>query len=323
MKACVIGVGAMGRHHARVLSTLEKVELVGLVDQNIEAADRLARRFNTLAFPDLAALIRHSRPDFAIVAVPTTAHFKVATALIEEGIAVLIEKPISSTLEEADQLIALASQKKVMLSVGHIERFNPAVMQLKARLLEGEAGTIHCIETCRRGPFPKHVLDVGVALDLAVHDVDLIRHISGEEIMEEQHIAERRIHRKHEDFLRAQMRLSGGTLATLAIDWLTPTKIRELYASGDKGMFRVDLLTQDLFFYENLSVETSGWDTIQELRGVSEGRIVRHVVNKAEPLLQEIMAFINSLEKGIDPVVSGADAKRALELAQQFALKAA
>ena len=323
MKACVVGVGAMGRNHARVLSTLDRIELVGLVDQNAEAAGRLANRFNTQAFPDVSALLRHTRPDFAIVAVPTSAHFTVASLLMEEGISVLLEKPIASTLDEADRLIALAKHKGVKFTVGHIERFNPAVMQLKSRLMNGEAGAVHCIETCRRGPFPKHVLDVGVALDLAVHDVDLIRYISGQDIIDEHHIAARRIHVKHEDFLRAQIRLTGGLYATLAIDWLTPTKIREVFVSGSKGMFRVDLLTQDLFFYENLSDETSGWDAIQDLRGVSEGRIVRHVVNKSEPLLQEISSFIGCIENGGEPVVSGVDAKLALQFAQQFALTGA
>jgi predicted dehydrogenase len=321
MKACVIGVGSMGRNHARLLTSFQNVDLIGIVDRDIERASDLAEVFRTKAYSELDELLAQNKPDFAVVAVPTFAHVHVASTLIRAGVHVLIEKPISSTVEEADELIALAAEQEVFLSVGHVERFNPAVLNLKQRLDAGELGDIFHIETRRRGPFPKHVLDVGVALDLTVHDLDLISFISDDEIMSVDHILKRRIHKTHEDFVRAIIELKSGAVATMGIDWLTPTKIRDISVTGERGMFRVDLLTQDLTFYENTEAMTSDWDRLSALRGVNEGRVIKYVINKSEPLANELRSFIESIENKKAPLVSGVDGKNALLFAQSLSLQ--
>ena len=320
MKAAVIGVGSMGNNHARLLMQMGSVELVGIVDHDFQRAGQVADRHGTTAYKDISTMLRAAKPDAVVISVPTVAHFAAAGEVIRAGVHVLIEKPIASTLEEADQLIELADTHNVCLSVGHVERFNPAVVELRKRLDDGELGATFHIETRRRGPFPKHVLDVGVAVDLTVHDLDLIRFIAGSNIVEMQKIHARRIHTHHEDFVRAQIEMDNGVFASLAIDWLTPTKIRDLSVTGEKGMFRVDLLTQDLTFYENIEATTSSWDQMSALRGVNEGRVIKHVIQKSEPLAIELTSFFDSIKSGKPPLVTGDDGRAALAHAQSLAM---
>jgi predicted dehydrogenase len=199
--------------------------------------------------------------------------------------------------------------------IGHIERFNPAVMALRDRLADGELGRVFQVDARRQGPFPARVQDVGVVIDLAVHDLDVMRFVTGSEIKRVYAETERRIHSSHEDLLSGLVRLEDGTVGTLAINWLTPTKIRELYVTGELGMFRVDYLTQDLYFFENASAPVEEWP-IRVLRGVSEGKMIRHVVAKREPLRVEQEAFLSAV-RGEAPIpVTGRDGLRALELAK-------
>jgi len=200
--------------------------------------------------------------------------------------------------------------------VGHIERFNPAVVALKACLSDGELGRVFQFDARRQGPFPARVRDVGVVIDLAVHDLDVMRYVSGAEVVRLYAETERRIHSSHEDLLTGLVRLSDGTVGTLSVNWLTPTKIRELAVTGERGMFRVDYLTQDLYFFENATARGNGWEALHMLRGVSEGRMIRLVVAKKEPLRAEQEAFLAAV-RGEAPVpVTGWDGLRALELAQ-------
>ena len=148
------------------------------------------------------------------------------------------------------------------------------------------------IDAHRQGPFPARIKDVGVVIDLAVHDLDVMRYVSGAEVVRVYAETERRIHSTREDLLTGLVRLSDGTIGTLTINWLTPTKIRELYVTGECGMFRVDYLTQDLYFFENATANGGDWETLRALRGVSEGRMIRHVVAKKEPLRAEQEAFL-------------------------------
>ena len=157
--------------------------------------------------------------------------------------------------------------------------------------------------------------DVGVVIDLAVHDLDVMRYVTGAEIQRVYAETERRIHSTREDLLSGLVRLEDGIVGTLTINWLTPTKIRELYVTGEQGMFRVDYLTQDLYFFENADAPVDDWQ-FRNLRGVSEGRMIRHVVAKREPLRVEQEAFLAAV-RGEQPVaVSGQDGLRALELAR-------
>ncbi len=316
LKVAVIGIGAMGRNHVRVYSELPGVELVGVADVDIQAAEAAARRYSTHAYGDDVALLDEQRPDAVTIAVPTVDHLAVALQVIQRKINLLIEKPIALSVDEGRQIIAAAEQAGVQLMVGHIERFNPAVIALKAHLAEGELGRVFQIDAHREGPFPARIRDVGVVIDLAVHDLDVMRYVSGSEVVRVYAETGRCIHSTREDLLTCLVRMADGAIGTLTVNWLTPTKIRELYVTGECGMFRVDYLTQDLYFFENATAINGEWDTLRVLRGVSEGRMIRHVVSKKEPLRAEQESFLAAVRGESSVAVTGRDGLRALELAQ-------
>ncbi len=316
MKVAVIGVGIMGQNHARVYSDLPDLELVGVADTDGHAAQVAARRFGGKAYTDYLQLLDEQSPDAVTVAVPTVDHLDIALEVIRRGIHLLIEKPIAFSVDEGKRIIAAAEQAGVRLMIGHIERFNPAIQALKVHLTRGELGRVFQIDARRQGPFPARIRDVGVVIDLAVHDLDIMRYVTGAEIRRVYAETERRIHSTREDLVSGLVRLSDGTVGTLSINWLTPTKIRELYVTGECGMFRVDYLTQDLYFFENATTSDGDWDTLRVLRGVSEGRMIRHVVGKKEPLRIEQEAFLAAVRGTIPVAVTGEDGLKALELAQ-------
>ena len=319
-RVAVIGVGAMGRNHARVYWEMGGVELVGVADVNAGLAEAVATRYGTRAYSDYRRLLDEQKPHAVTVAVPTEDHLAVALEVLQRGIHLLIEKPIAFTVDEGQRIVAAAEAAGVHLMVGHIERFNPAVVALKAHLAQGQLGRVFQIDARRQGPFPARVKDVGVVIDLAVHDLDVMRFVSGSEIVRVYAETERRIHSTREDLVVGLVRLEDGAIGSLAINWLTPTKIRELCVTGERGMFRVDYLTQDLCFFENASADGDGWEALHMLRGVSEGRMIRYVVAKQEPLRAEQEAFLAAV-RGEGPVaVSGVDGLRALELAQTVVL---
>ena len=194
LRVAVIGVGAMGRNHARVYAEMPEVELVGIADADLATAQAVARRYGTQAYSDHIRLLDELRPDAVTVAVPTVEHLHVALECIEHGVHLLVEKPIAFTVEEGRQIIAAAEQAGVKLMVGHVERFNPAVLALKQHLAAGKLGRVFQIEAHREGPFPSRVQDVGVVIDLAVHDLDVMRYVSGCEVVRVYAETERRIH---------------------------------------------------------------------------------------------------------------------------------
>lgn len=315
LRTAVIGVGSMGRNHARVYWEMAEVELAGVADANPAAADATAKRYATHAYTDFRQMLDEEKPDAVTIATPTVYHLETALEVIGRGMHLLVEKPIAFTVEEGQRIIQAAQQAGVKLMVGHIERFNPAVIALKAHIAKGELGRVFQVDAHRQGPFPARINDVGVVIDLAVHDLDIMRYVTGAEITRIYAETENRIHGEHEDLLSGLVRLSDGTVGTLAINWLTPTKIRELYVTGECGMYRVDYLTQDLYFFENAVTNGAEWESLRVLRGVSEGQMVRFVVAKKEPLRSEQEAFLAAVRGEAEPAVSGADGLRALELA--------
>lgn len=315
-KVAVIGAGAMGRNHARVLSEMDGIQLVAVADLLADSAEKVARRYGAIPYTDVNRLFDEQKPDAVTIAVPTVEHLRVAKAAAIRGIHMLIEKPIAFSVAEGQEIIDAAEQHNVVLMIGHIERFNPAVAALKQHLAADELGRIFQIDARRQGPFPARVFDVGVVIDLAVHDLDIIRYVTDDEIIRVFAETERRIHGSHEDLLAGLVRLKDGAVGTLMINWLTPTKIRELMVTGERGMFRVDYLTQDLYFFENSVTNGSDWQPLSVLRGVSEGRMIRHTVSKREPLRAELDAFLMAVRGEAKPAVSGLDGLRAIELAQ-------
>jgi predicted dehydrogenase len=315
LKTAVIGVGNMGRNHARVDWELPGVTLVGVADQNETTVRGIAERYNTKPYTEYREMLDEQKPDAVTIAVPTSSHLQVAMEVIQRGIHLLIEKPIAFNGDEAREIITAARKADVKLMVGHIERFNPAVIALKKHLADNELGHVFQVDARRQGPLPERINDVGVVVDLAVHDLDIMRYVTQAEITRVYAETEHGIHSQKEDMLSGVVRLSNGTIGTLLINWLTPTKIREFYATGEGGMFKVDYLTQDLFFFENAKANGGEWDTLRVLRGVSEGKMVRYCIEKREPLRVEHEAFFGAVRGEMPVAVSGEDALRALELA--------
>lgn len=314
-RIAVIGVGAMGRNHARVCSEIPEADLVAVVDENHELAKTAGRLHGAKAFADYLKMLDAEKPEAVIVAVPTQAHHEIVTDLLKAGCNVLVEKPIAATLEEAQDIVSLAGEKDLVLMVGHIERYNPAVTELKRRLDGGELGRLFQIHARRLGPFPARIRDVGVVVDLATHDLDIMRYLTGSEVIRVYAEANREIHTSNEDLFTGMARFADGTLGLLEINWLTPTKIRELYVTGERGMFRADYLTQDLYFFENADVNGEGWTTMAVLRGVTEGAMTRFAIRKKEPLRAEVEAFISGVRGDASRTVKGSDGMAALALA--------
>jgi predicted dehydrogenase len=308
----IIGLGVMGRNHARILDDLDQAELVAVCDPADEAMSWAKKRHLT-GYRTYDELFEKERLDAVTIAVPTRFHLEVGLAALERGLDVLMEKPIAVDLEEAGQLVAAAQRHGAVFAVGHVERFNPAVRELKRRLDSGEVGRIFQIHSRRQGPFPSRIRDVGAVIDLATHDLDVMRYLLGVEVVRVYAETERNIHTEHEDMLNALLRFENGAVGIVQVNWLTPTKIRELTVLGERGMLQLNYITQDLVFYEN-SV-ASAEHPLSMLTGVSEGTLTRHAVDRAEPLRVELESFLASVANKTPAEVGGEDGLRALELA--------
>jgi len=317
-KVAVIGTGSMGRNHARVYWEMPEVEFVGIADADLDKASTLGNKYGIPVFKDYQELLDKQKPEAVTVAVPTVMHHQVAMEVINRGIHLLLEKPVAQEIEQGKEIIKKAAEKKIKLMIGHIERFNPAIITLQQELERKVLGKIYYLESHRVGPFPARISDVGVIIDLAVHELDIMRHIAQSEINRVYAETERRIHTAHEDLISATLRMENGIIGTISINWLTPTKIRELKVIGELGMFKVDYLTQDLYFYENSSAKGSEWETFQILRGVSEGKVIKYSFSKKEPLRAEQEAFLTAIREDQPVPVSGEDGLQALILAKKM-----
>ena len=315
IKAAVIGVGAMGKNHARVYDELPGVNLVAVADTQLDTARAVGERAGVSYYSNYLKMLDEMQPEVVSIAVPTALHAEVALATLEVGAHVLIEKPIAGSLEDGQQLIRRAVELNRKLMVGHIVRFNPAIQALKQKLIEGSLGRIFQVICRRVGPFPSRIRDVGVVIDLAPHDLDLMRYLIGANPTRLFAETEQRIHTEHEDLLSALLRFPGGITGVLEINWLTPTKVREVLVLGERGLYRVDDLTQDLYFYENAVADQVTWPALQNLKGVSEGSMTRFALPRYEPLKAELQAFLKSVQEDTPVPVTGEDGLIALELA--------
>jgi len=314
MEVAVIGVGSMGINHLRVYTELDGVEVVGASDISRGQLEKVAGRFSVKTYSDYKELIENEKPQAVSITVPTSEHETVATFCLEHGAHVLVEKPIAATVEEGRRMIALAEKVGKQLMVGHIIRFNPAMQSLKQRLENGDAGKVFQVFCRRAGPFPARIRDVGVVVDLAPHDVDIMRFLTGKEPIRVYAETEQQIHTDHEDLLFGLLRFDDGITGALEINWLTPTKMRETLVLGEKGLFRVDDLMQDLYFYENPQANGELWSPFRAIRGVSEGSMTRFSIQRHEPLKSEIQAFIAAVHSGETVPVTGQDGLKALRL---------
>lgn len=302
----------MGRHHARLLQSSPRVAFAGAIDPG---GDRWsAVRDPALVFDTLDGALAAGPIDFAIVAVPTEDHVEVAGALAGHGIHLLIEKPLASTADDARAIMAACKAAGVHGAVGHVERFNPALVELRRRIGEGQLGEIFLIATERVGPFPDRVRDVGVVKDLATHDLDIVRWLGGD-VSALAAQTQYRMGRAHEDLVLVTGRLVSGVSFSCNVDWLSPTKVRRTRVLGERGMLVADTLSADLTFYANGDV-ASEWGATQAMRGVSEGDMTRYALSRREPLLSELEAFIDLVEGKGSTVVTLAEGLGIVECAE-------
>lgn len=315
LRVAVIGAGSMGQNHLRVLSDYgADAELVALSEPVDEVRTRAAGRYQVPSYADYRVMLATEKPDLVTVVVPTNLHADITMHALDAGVNVLVEKPIASTIEQAHAMIDLARARGVRLAVGHVERFNPAVVELKRQLEAGRLGRIFSMHSRRLGPFPPRIRDVGVILDLATHDMDVMRYLCGEDVEHVFAETQRRVHQSQEDLVLGLLRFSNAVVGVLDVNWLTPTKVRELSVTGERGMFLVNYLTQDLYFYEN-DYNAVEWDALRRVTGVSEGSMTRLKLNKAEPLRLEYNDIIGAIRDDHDVTVTGEDGLAVLTLA--------
>jgi UDP-N-acetylglucosamine 3-dehydrogenase len=319
LKVAVIGAGSMGMNHIRVLRDFgeDHVSLVGVAETDEGTRRRAVGRFHVAGYADYRQMIEETHPDLVAVVVPTYVHFEVASFVLAHGIHVLIEKPIAGTLAEALALIKLAERQQVRIAVGHVERFNPAIIEVKRQLFAQRLGQPFYLHTRRIGPFPPRIRDVGVILDLASHDIDIMRYLTNAEVDLVQAQTRRHIHSTHEDLLLGILHFTNNIIGMLDVNWLTPTKVRELTITGEKGMFLVNYLTQDVYFYENDYTPTT-WDALRSTSGVSEGTMTRLKIQKAEPLRLEYENVLNAIRDDRAPMVTGEDGVEVLKVVLQL-----
>jgi UDP-N-acetylglucosamine 3-dehydrogenase len=286
LRAGLLGVGAMGRHHARVLREIDGVELVAIADPG---GDPWGVAGALEVLPDIDALIA-AGIDVAVVAVPTQFHLDAALALAEAGVHTLVEKPIAHTVEAGRAMVDAFAAKGLVGAVGHIERFNPALQELRRRLEAGDLGEVYQIATRRQGPFPSRIADVGVAKDLGSHDIDLTAWVAQSEYASVYGQTALKSGRPHEDMIIASGRLKNGVIVNHVVNWLSPMKERVTIVTGETGTFVADTSTGDLTFYANGTFPLE-WESVTAFRGVSEGDVIRYAFPKREPLRVEHEAF--------------------------------
>lgn len=291
LKVGVVGLGAMGNNHVRLYSQL-KCKLAGVADINPAIAKEIGEKYHTPYYQDYHQLI--PKVDAVSIAVPTTAHYAVVMDFLREGKHCLVEKPIAFSLDEASEMIKLAQKKQVNLAVGHIERFNPAVVSLKQIVDDGKLGKLLIISTRRVGPSVSRIRDVGVVIDSATHDIGVIRYLVGRDPIK---IFSRVGRLKHAKEDHAVIMLDfDGTTACIEVNWFTPHKVRTLVATGSEGIAYLDYIEQKLTVCNSHN---------ENIVNILEG----------EPLKLELEDFLNSIVLRRKPAVDGEEGLAILRIA--------
>lgn len=318
LRVGLVGLGMMGRHHARVIREVDGLELVGVADAQGDPHG-VAGGLNVCE--SVAALIEQGI-DSAVVAVPTAYHEAVALELAEAGIHTLIEKPIASSREEGTRIVEAFEARGLVGAVGHIERFNPALQSLRERIEAGDLGQVYQITTRRQGPFPARIADVGVVKDLATHDIDLTAWLAQSAYSSVHARTTTRSGRPHEDMVAISAELANGVITSHLVNWLSPMKERITVVTGARGAFVADTVSADLSFYENGTVDTQ-WDSMAAFRGVSEGPVTRFALVKKEPLRAEHEAFRDAVLGRPSGVVTLREGLATLQVAEAVLTSAA
>ncbi len=295
-RVAVVGVGALGQHHARVYASLPGATLTGVFDIDAQRAGEVAARHGCRVFAHLRDVVANA--EAVSVAVPTVDHHRVAKALLEAGRDILVEKPMTKTLEEADDLIRLAEARGAVLQVGHIERFNPAVDVLRA-----EVSAPRFIEVHRLAPPTPRSLDIDVVLDLMIHDLDIVLSLDGSEAVQVDAVGVPVLSDKI-DIANARLRFASGLIANLTASRVSAEKVRKFRVFAPRTYISADFSAREAQVYRLVEVE-----------GRPDIAITKGGAPEAEPLKRQLASFLEAVKTRLRPVVSGADGRRALALA--------
>ena len=288
LRAGLVGLGSMGKNHARILSGLTGVDFVGIVDPLVdEFIDR--KYHDVLKFKVVSELLKLDL-DYCVISVPTNLHAEVALEVLSKNVNCLIEKPVALDVLQANKIRDIANSSSLIVGIGHVERYNSAIQELKRRLEAHELGEIFHISLLRQGPYPSRISDVGVIKDLTTHDIDIVSWITGskfQKLFAQSHHSAGRV---HEDLVSVNGRLMNGILFNLDTSWVSPLKKRMIRIVGANGMFEVDILESELTFYEN-GIHNVSQDSLQHLKGERVGTVLKYAFEKREPLIVEHEKF--------------------------------
>ncbi|MGI8907815.1 MAG: Gfo/Idh/MocA family oxidoreductase [Candidatus Sumerlaeaceae bacterium] len=301
----VVGVGHLGQHHARIYAAHSNCELVAVVDSDAKTAQKIAKQYGTRALTDFRQTF--GKVDALSIAVPTVHHHAIASECLKNGIHLLVEKPITSTVEQAHDLIELARDHGRILQVGHIERFNAAIMRLKQIV-----NRPLFIEGHRLGPYDPRVKDVGVVLDLMIHDLDIILQIVNSPVksVEAAGVA---VYGRDEDIANARIHFENGCIANLTASRVTPIRKRKIRIFQRDAYVSVDYIEQEVEIFRRVR-------TVSPEPGMPAISIVRKKerIEKQEPLKLELAHFVECVQRGREPMVRGEHARDALQLAVEI-----
>ena len=312
LRVGLVGLGMMGRNHLRVVSTHPDTILAAVADLDPVALEAATAQTGAIGFADPLTMIREADIEAVVIAAPTTAHVPLALAAIERGLPVLVEKPLAATHAEALEIVAAGRAANVPVQVGHVERYNPAVLRLGELLRAGWLTKIYAITSRRAGPFPARIRDVGVTVDLGTHDADMLSWIAGERPVRAYAELAQRKHATHEDLLFGLLHFPSGATGMLDVNWLTPAKRRSLAVLGEEGMFELDYLTQKLTFTKS---DLAHPQLIAGYATAFSGDVLDIEVETHEPLKAQLDAFVHAVRTGERPYVDGEDGAWAVRIA--------
>lgn len=315
LKVAVIGAGVMGSLHARIYSQLKNVQLVAICDNDLDKARTLASLYQVKYFKDYQKLLTQEKIDAVSIAVPTIFHKPVALYCIEKNINLLVEKPIASTIKDSEIISQAAAKKDIVLTVGHIERFNPAIIKLKKLIDQGVFGNLVSIVIKRVGLYPPRIKDVNVVTDLAVHDLDIVCDLLNKKPDRVFALGGAGLNNKRIDY--ADIMLDFGKKSCyIQVNWMTPIKVRTLSVTGTLGYCELDYITQELTLYKsnlNTDMPQNFKDFVIKFGKPKKFQIK---VKKEEPLKLEIISFLKSVSKKIKPQVSPEEGVLAVKLSE-------
>lgn len=307
LRVAVIGAGRMGANHLRIYDQLKNAELVGVVDADPERARTAATQWGCTAFSGIEDVV--GKVDAVSVCAPSSLHGAIGTYLLDNHIHCLVEKPLAATAAECEAMIAAAERNGAVLMVGHVERFNPAILQLSALL--GGRNQVHAVESRRMSWASQRITDVDVVLDLMVHDIDIVLSLTDGKPVRVAANGVRTSGAEGQDYVNAQIAFADGAIANLTASRITQTKVRDLFLTTDLGYITVNYISQELLVYRSGTMVPLRDEAAYTLDMVTERVLVRN----AEPLVLELQHFLECAQKGLRPVVGGREALAALEVA--------